>query len=818
MASSSDENTRDLLIYVFYDVDTPGIFPGKELPSLKTSDDLFPRIDEKKNFVNTFDFMIKKPHIRTDVRLTIAEYRSWVINKNSMIYRKDKINGVDVIYIWSYFITNHEDPVYKDFMRFLMFRPKKFVYMVKFCHNLLYFRNVDGFNTLQNMVNADLDTNDVSLFNKYRTQIILNVFVDDYFKNTSYDEGTSIEVFRHFLNDIGLPDVEHINPCFIMKPGDVSIEVISTPSVIKHTDFMFLDFHTYMSDIYSDCRVLSSSYPMKTPLINADMYMRRVVDFERKLTDYEQRLQNLNILLNRRNTENNALRDAIDRLTTELEEKKTKIKRLKESSQRPIGISGDMMAQIDDLQSQIVAFKREIKTLEEELDVEKGQNKELQRDHNNLLREFAKSQEEATRYKAKYEKMIEQREHEFEEEKQTEKEYRSIIEEKGQEIRQLMIRNEELSREKMAAENVIQELNDQLEAERSKRGEVMVDEPSKIEIEESFGSFEESLGDISIIEPAESKEVENIKQQISDIEHIKSTKINIIDDYKTMLRGGENHLQYLNARAKETSDIPTLMKYHDLIAKQQKENNDLTKKIEQEEHSLRTEIIEPEEGLIARLKQSEGSSLSETTILREDLALLQQEEAEKQQEIASKMAKIDDIQAEIVDINYMRNREPELSKTLQMEAKVEDLQRELEQERVAVNKAVDALQTEIEPLKKEVEELLEETTIDIPEEEESRSFISPEETEITFKHHDVFRITQDDMSGLYVTMNNNNNMWLSKGKRDLMNENMLMNQNVRLLSHSLRIVVPSNEPELLFEVPDSLDDFNLEIDPNLLKF
>lgn len=707
-SSQSQQNTKDLLIYVFYDVDSEDIFAGKHIPRLANSSDMFPRIDEK-DFISKFDFFIQRPgESSKKFKLNMVQFRSWITDKNSAIIRHDVSNNVDVVYIWSNFITNHEDPVYVKLMNFLKNRgsdqssdAKTFVYMVKFCQNVPYFRDHDGFVTLQNLVDAP-DDNDIDLFRNHKNQIMLHVFVDNYFKNTGYNDGESVQVLNRFLEKLNIRDVNDTNPCFIVRPGDINIDVLNISSVNKYTDFMFLQFETYMSDIYSDYRVKTLTYPLEAASIQ--IYRERFIELRAKLTDYERRINEFARLLREKNIETNAYRDAINNLTDELEEKRLKIEELEESSKRPTTLQGDLLEQISILQHKIRELKSKIRGLEIELRSEQLENERLEgniasrdfviKHHLKTIAESGSSPE-LLELKDMYNTLV--------------REYNDYKTQSEERIQALEYENMRLRNSEGACSVVVRELREELD--RYKMGESSQESSFELvtseQVEETFGGF----GDISVIS---------------------------------------------------------------------------------EEQELPGQIMSPE------------SSSSEVEILEDKLENLERQEIIKTDEIEAKQIASSEIRDQIAQMTLSLNTVQNEDERNRILIDIQKLRNILSDQQEDIAHTRFELYNEITRPKEEVEEKLaeavekrveegEESTILLPLEleleESSQSFISPEETEITFKHREeatstpppTLQITSSQMNNLFtMSLSTNSYIFSTQSKILLENVHNTNNMNVSL--------------------------------------
>lgn len=611
-SSQSQENTKDLLIYVFYDVDYAGIFAGKHVEKLNNTSDMFPKISER-DFFNEFGFYVQKTgESAKKLKVNMVQFRLWVLEKNGMIMRHDETNNVDVVYIWSSFIANHEDPVYQRLMTFLMNRSpgqplpaKTFVYMVKFCHNINYFRDLDGLSTLQNLVDGP-DDNDINLFKNHKTQVILNVFVDNYFRNTGYTNGDSIDVLNRFLHKLNVKDENDTNPCFIVKQHDVNVNVVNMQSINKYTDFMFLPFETYTSDVYSDYQVKTASYPLKAPTFQR--YTKRFSKLRAKLTEYERRINEYAQLLNQRNIENNALRDALNTLTDELEEKRNRIEELERSSQSNAVslLESDLMQNIDNLQREIGQLKANINKLRDELRDQQVINEQLEariavreeiiRDQQKTMREMGPIAE-LGELKDMYNTLS--------------KEYR----EAQQRIQDLEVENASLRIREGTCANVNRELREEIQ--RLKASESSQESSFELvtteQVEETFGEFgdisviseeQEAPGEIMSPEESSSSEVERLEDKLEHLEREEAVKTQEIEVKQMITQETEQQLAQLAA---VLSKVDTDAERNNILLQMQALRNKVSDQKEDIAHTkfeLYNQIILPKEDTEEKLVEA----------------------------------------------------------------------------------------------------------------------------------------------------------------------------------------------------------------------
>jgi len=631
-SSQSQQNTKDLLIYVFYDTDIEGLFTNRSISGLINSDDLFPRIDIGENFIDQFDFRVKKPG-KNDVSLDINEYKSWISTKKGIIVRDDQENNVDVVYLWTSFIQKHKTKANRALMNFLMNREKKFIYLVKFCHNVGFFRHKGGLKRLKNAVNADPNTSEIDLFRLYKEQILLQIFIDDFFKN---DDDPSINVFKNFISKIGFSSENDIVPCFITKQHDVGNNVISVPAINKYTSFFFFEFETYMSDIYSDYRVKSLLSQLEIPSMESmyfEIHSQEVNRLKAKLTKRKDKIIELQAIIREKEIENESLRQAIENVNIQTEEN---LRILQEMSmvQQP-SLTSDYIEEISTLRQKIRELKTSIRALEIELRSEQTENERLQANVANrdfIIKHHLKtiaesgSSPELAELRDMYNTLA--------------KEYNDYRTQSEERIQALEVENMGLRNSESACSIVVRELRGELD--RYKQTESSQESSFELvtseQVEETFGEF----GDISVISEEQelpgqvmspessSSEVERLEDRLENLERQEIIKTDEIEAKKI---ASEEIKEEINQLALSLNTVSNEDERNQILVNIQRLRNNLSDQQEDIAHTrfeLYNEITRPKEETEEKLVEAVEKRVEEgeeSTLLPLELELEESSES-----------------------------------------------------------------------------------------------------------------------------------------------------------------------------------------------
>lgn len=405
MASSSSESGgRDLLIYLFYHNDI----------AHKASDDVFPRVVEGQKFIDMEEFrfvtvggtertnrQIQKLALNESSHAGLSTYKKWAESKQpSYIIRSDSDPNVDVLYITNTLIVNYSNPKSKaeDLVTRLAnanYR-RRILYLVRFCDRIDNFSSAQNIKDLKFLISPqDSFIDDLNFFIRDRMQLIDYFFVSNYFQKAGVSSSSSRDNFELFLNKL---EIREVLPCFVYRPLSDQVDTHALPTTLinKYTNFFFLPFDMYTSDIYMDYAHIVSANIDIPHTIMPKLNVTDLLLYERMIID-ELRIQVMNLT-----AKNDALEERLVGLSVNEEvviEQQKRYKKLRaqllslqgrveetmpeaSSSSSIMGSSSESSVvmrtnKFRELKQEIAALKEEVRRLKAEIARLRGENDNL---------------------------------------------------------------------------------------------------------------------------------------------------------------------------------------------------------------------------------------------------------------------------------------------------------------------------------------------------------------------------------------------------------------------------------------------------------